>query len=105
MPKQTPQRCNARTRRTDAARDRAACEGRLTDYLRRSRERFRNWPVHGKKRCRLHGGLSTGPATPEGMARTIAAIKVGPAQWLAGLKSEGKPIPCGRKKGGRNLAA
>jgi hypothetical protein len=22
--------------------------------------------------------------------------------WLAQLKSEGKPIPCGRKKGGRN---
>ena len=23
-------------------------------------------PVKGKKRCRLHGGLSTGPRTPKG---------------------------------------
>ena len=25
-------------------------------------------------RCRFHGGLSTGPKTPEGMARTLAAL-------------------------------
>ena len=36
------------------------------------------------------------------MARTIAAMKAGRLRWLAELKSEGKPIPCGRKKGGRN---
>jgi hypothetical protein len=30
-------------------------------------------------------------------------MKAGRARWLAQLKSEGKPIPCGRKKGGRNL--
>jgi hypothetical protein len=30
-------------------------------------------------------------------------MKAGRARWLAKLKSEGKPIPCGRKKGGRNL--
>jgi hypothetical protein len=38
-------------------------------------------------------GLSTGPTTPEGMARTIAAMKAGRLRWLAQLKSEGKPIP------------
>lgn len=27
--------------------------------------------LHGKARCRLHGGLSTGPRTPEGLARCI----------------------------------
>jgi hypothetical protein len=27
----------------------------------------------GKRRCRLHGGLSTGPRTPEGKARIAAA--------------------------------
>ena len=27
----------------------------------------------GKTRCRLHGGLSTGPRTPEGKARAAAA--------------------------------
>jgi hypothetical protein len=67
-----------------------------------SLRRCRNWAIRGKRRCRLHGGLSTGPTTPEGMARTIAAMKAGRLRWLAQLKSEGKPIPCGRKKGGRN---
>ena len=38
------------------------------------------------------------------MARTIAAMKAGRLRWLAQLKSEGKPIPCGRKKGGRNAS-
>jgi hypothetical protein len=67
-----------------------------------SLRRCRNWAIRGKRRCRLHGGLSTGPTTLEGMARTIAAMKAGRLRWLAQLKSEGKPIPCGRKKGGRN---
>ena len=30
-------------------------------------------PVEGKRRCRLHGGLSTGPKTPEGRAAILAA--------------------------------
>jgi hypothetical protein len=30
-------------------------------------------PLNGKTRCRLHGGLSTGPKTPEGKARIVAA--------------------------------
>jgi hypothetical protein len=28
--------------------------------------------------------------------------QAGRLRWLAKLKAEGKPIPCGRKKGGRN---
>jgi hypothetical protein len=36
------------------------------------------------------------------MARTLAAMQAGRRRWLAKLKVEGKPIPCGRKKGGRN---
>lgn len=80
-------------------------EGRLMEYLRRSGHWCRNWPVRGKKRCRFQGGLSTGPMTRGGMARTVAAMKAGRARWLAKLKSEGKPIPCGRKRGGRNIPA
>ena len=30
-------------------------------------------PIKGKRRCRLHGGLSTGPKTREGKARIAAA--------------------------------
>lgn len=29
--------------------------------------------INGKRRCRLHGGLSTGPKTAEGKARIAAA--------------------------------
>ena len=39
------------------------------------------------------------------MVRTVAAMKAGRLRWLAKLKSEGKRVPCGRKKGGRNRPA
>jgi hypothetical protein len=103
MPKSLRRRCDARLPVREAARDRAIRAGELAKYLRRNR--CKNWAVRGSKRCRLHGGLSTGPRTLEGMACTLAAMKAGRARWLAKLKSEGKPIPCGRKKGGRNLPA
>ena len=32
-----------------------------------------NPAIRGPNRCRMHGGKSTGPRTPEGKARTIAA--------------------------------
>src|ERR1039458_9007186 len=32
--------------------------------------------IHGKLRCRMHGGRSTGPRTAEGMARLRAARTV-----------------------------
>jgi hypothetical protein len=101
MRKSRRRRCGARTRQGVAAMDCAMREGRLREFLRHSGY-CKNWALPGSKRCRLHGGLSTGPTTPEGKARTVAAMKAGRARWLAKLKSEGKPIPCGRKKGGRN---
>ena len=39
-------------------------------------------PIKGKRRCRLHGGLSTGPKTPEGKARISAA------HWKHGKRSK-----------------
>lgn len=33
-------------------------------------------PVRGKKRCRNHGGLSTGPRTPEGRAKALSCLKL-----------------------------
>tara|TARA_A100001015_G_scaffold237903_1_gene270636 strand:- start:954 stop:1241 length:288 start_codon:yes stop_codon:yes gene_type:complete len=49
---QTPLRCGAKTRSG------APCA---------------KFPIEGKRRCRLHGGLSTGRKTPEGRAAISAA--------------------------------
>jgi len=54
-------RCGARTRRNTSC----ACPA-----------------LKGKSRCRLHGGLSTGPRTPEGLARSRRA------RWIHGKRSE-----------------
>lgn len=103
MPKRSRRRCDARLPNRVIARDRAIRSGELAKFLRRNR--CRNWPVAGSTRCRLHGGRSTGPTTPEGMTRTLAAMAAGRRRWLARLKAEGKPVPCGRKKGSRNRSA
>jgi hypothetical protein len=39
--------------------------------------------VRGKSRCRMHGGLSTGPRTAEGKARSFAARRAGHQRWVA----------------------
>ncbi len=39
-------------------------------------------PIKGKTRCRLHGGLSSGPRTAEGRARIAAA------HWKHGRRSK-----------------
>jgi hypothetical protein len=52
-----------------------------------------NKVVPGKRRCRFHGGLSTGPRTPEGRARIAAAQKL---RW-ANFRTNGQAseIPSG----------
>lgn len=47
-------------------------------------------PEPGSKRCRFHGGASTGPKTPEGRARIAAAQK---RRWLKyrAAKADGLP--------------
>ena len=62
VPNCSSQSCGARTRRG------TACQ---------------KPPLAGKTRCRLHGGLSTGPKTPEGKARIAAA------HWKCGRRSKG----------------
>ena len=39
-------------------------------------------PIAGRTRCRLHGGMSTGPRTPEGKAACVAA------HWKHGRRSK-----------------
>jgi len=48
----------------------------------RSGESCRKPPLKGKRRCRLHGGLSTGPKTKEGRARIAAT------HWKHGRRSK-----------------
>ena len=38
-------------------------------------------PAGPNGRCKLHGGKSTGPRTPEGLARTVEALQLGLRQW------------------------
>ena len=79
-------------------KDRQRCGGmgRHASPWRVRGRRCRNWPVPGRTRCRLHGGLSTGPKTPEGMARSVAAKQAGRMRRIAELALEGKKIRTGR---------
>ena len=43
---------------------------------KRSKQQCRKAAIKGKKVCRLHGGLSTGPRTSEGRKRCAAAKTV-----------------------------
>ena len=47
--------------------------GRRCGAKTRSGGACQNPAIKGRSRCKLHGGLSTGPRTPEGKARSIAA--------------------------------
>lgn len=66
----------------------------------------RRWPVPGKARCPLHGGLSRGPTSPEGRKRISEMRK---AEWRAWRVSVGLPesfrYSDSRGKGGRVTAA
>jgi hypothetical protein len=63
----------------------------------------RKWAVPGKTRCHLHGGLSTGPKTPEGKATSLAAslpaMLEGRTRRITQLALEGKKINTGHNGG------
>jgi hypothetical protein len=59
-------RCNAKTRKGTPCQARGLGKG---------------------DRCKFHGGLSTGPLTPEGKAKTLAALQAGYRRWLAAKKA------------------
>ena len=84
------QRCGARAKHTKA---------RAAGKLRGLHPFCRKWAVPGKRRCHLHGGLSTGPKTPEGKARTLAAMLEGRRRRIAELALEGKKINGGHNGG------
>lgn len=60
------------------------------------RGRCRAWALKGKRRCKWHGGMSTGPRTPEGMARTVEAMRWGCFRKIKYLHAGGRKAPGGR---------
>jgi hypothetical protein len=77
--------------------ERCGAIARTADPCRLRGRRCRNWPVAGKNRCRYHGGLSTGPKTPEGKTRAIAAMQEGRRRRIAELAAVGQKIRTGRR--------
>jgi hypothetical protein len=45
--------------------------------------------------------MSTGPKTPEGKARVVAAMVAGRRRWVERMKAEGRKFPGGRRRGSR----
>jgi len=83
-------------------RRRASWRRRCNAHCKQPPLRYcRNWAVPGRSRCRFHGGMSTGPKTPEGKARVVAAMVGGRHRWVERMKAEGPKFPCGRKPGSR----
>ena len=77
-------------------------------YLAKSRRGTlcQNPAIGGRNRCKLHGGLSTGPRTPEGKARVAAAhTKHGrrskaQAAWVREINAELRRVTCVLKQEG-----
>src|SRR6516165_8206860 len=63
----------------------------------RSGEACRNSALHGKQRCRLHGGASTGAKSLDGKQRQAE----GRARWLRKLRGEGRRPGPAKGTGGR----
>ena len=47
-------------------------------------------PLPGNKRCKFHGGLSTGPKTPEGRAQSAVNLEKARSVWLAPENAEAR---------------
>lgn len=72
-----------RERREEAARKRRVRCGAKT----RKGAPCRGLSEPGKRRCRFHGGRSTGPRSPEGRERIASAQRARWARWRAGRAS------------------
>jgi transposase-like protein len=66
-------------------RTRLRCEAQT-----RSSGPCRSRPVAGRRRCRMHGGASTGPRTPEGRRRVGEATR---ARYIAAALADGWLLP------------
>jgi hypothetical protein len=88
----------ARRRRCDAWVKQLSVISKKTGVRVTRGPRCRAWALESG-RCRVHGGMSTGPRTPEDKARSVAAKQEGRLKWIARVKAEGGVLPFGRKTG------
>jgi hypothetical protein len=82
------------------------CDARIKNLVkigkkgvRVARSPFCNAWAMPNGRCRVHGGASTGPRTPEGKARVVAAMLEGRRKWVERRRAEGRRFTAGRKGG------
>src|SRR5215831_11165451 len=59
----------------------------------------RAWALDGRRRCKWHGGKSTGPRTAAGMANTVEAMRRGRKRKIERLHAMGLKAPGGRPSG------
>jgi hypothetical protein len=86
-------------------RQRQRCDARVKNPIKRKNGvttirglHCRAWAMPNG-RCRVHGGASTGPRSPEGKARVVAAMIVGRRKWVERRRAEGRRFTAGRKGG------
>src|SRR5271167_1726274 len=84
---------------------RKRCDARIKNPVKRKNgiaiirgPRCRAWAM-ANGRCRVHGGASTGPKSPEGKARVVAAMVEGRRKWVERRRAEGRRFTAGRKGG------
>jgi hypothetical protein len=88
---------NRRRRRCDARIKNPVKIGKNGVRVTRSL-RCRAWAMPNG-RCRVHGGASTGPKSPEGKARVVAALVEGRRKWVERRRAESRRFTGGRKTG------
>jgi hypothetical protein len=64
----------------------------------RSGGRCRRYSLAGKRRCRLHGGCSTGPKSRAGQLRNVGAMQAGRTRKQAMYRALGLAWPGGRPR-------
>jgi hypothetical protein len=93
-------------RRRIRRRQRKRCDARVKNRVKTRKNgmaiirgpRCRAWGMENG-RCRVHGGASTGPKSPEGKARVVAAMVEGRRRWVERRRAEGRRVTAGRKTG------
>src|SRR5271166_3044553 len=87
-------------------RQRERCGARVKNLLKGRahgvailRDPFCNAWAMPNGRCRVHGGASTGPKSPDGKARVVAAMVEGRRKWVERRRAEGRRFTAGRKGG------